>query len=75
MKKITIVFSSGAIQEFVVESLSLTRNGFGQLIEVEWKGAKGQKTPMRINLDNVDGIFSEDMPAEDAMSAIRQMMI
>jgi len=66
MQKITVVFSSGAIQEFVVESLSLTRNRFGQLVGVEWKAAKGQKTPMRINLDNVDGIFAEELPAEQS---------
>ncbi|WP_301171051.1 hypothetical protein [Brevibacillus nitrificans] len=74
MKKITIVFSSGATQEFFVESLTVTKNGFGQLTGIEWKPITGKKAPMRINLDKVDGIFSEDLTVTDAMNEIRKMM-
>lgn len=74
MKRITIVFNSGATQEFIVESLTVSKNGFGQLTGIEWTKIPGKKTPMRINLDNVDGIFSEDMPAPNAMDEIKRMM-
>lgn len=66
MEKITIVFNSGAIQEFIVESFSVTKSSLGELTGVSWVPLEGQKTPMRIKIDNVDAIFSEDLTEESA---------
>ncbi|MFC8686336.1 hypothetical protein [Brevibacillus porteri] len=74
MKKITVVFNSGVTQEFFVESLTVKKDGFGQFSGIEWTEIPGKKTPARINLDNVDGIFYEDLTVVDAMNEAKKMM-
>ncbi|AYK08874.1 hypothetical protein [Brevibacillus laterosporus] len=61
MKRITIVFESGATQEFEVEEFAIRKNGFGELVGAEWEPIEGKKTPLRINVNNIDGIFYEEI--------------
>ncbi|MGG0792631.1 hypothetical protein ABE137_01160 [Brevibacillus laterosporus] len=61
MQRITIVFKSGAIQEFEVEEFTVIKNGLGGLFGVEWEPIEGKKTPSHMNIDNIDGIFYEEI--------------
>lgn len=60
MKRITIVFKSGATQEFEVDGIKVTHNSFGELMNIECQPPT-KKGPLYICLDDVAGVFSEEI--------------
>lgn len=57
MKKVSIIFKSGATVTFDTREFSIKKNGFGELMSVEWDSKGLSEYPLRINLENIDAIL------------------
>ncbi|MBG9537061.1 YqaI family protein [Bacillus thuringiensis] len=66
MKKVTLVFKSGAKASFTVEQFKTFKNSFGFLSGIEYEGATG-KVPFHIGVSNVDAIFVEDIVEKESI--------
>jgi len=65
MKNVTILFKSGASISFKANEFDGTKNGFGQLITLNWDCKGLNKYPARINIDNVDAIMVEEVEVDE----------
>ncbi|PFL21685.1 hypothetical protein COJ07_10380 [Bacillus cereus] len=65
MKKVTLVFKSGATARFTSNEFKTIKNGFGAIAEVKWDTEGLNKHLHHLNKCNVDAIFVEDI-AENA---------
>ncbi|MDA1883091.1 YqaI family protein [Bacillus cereus group sp. BY105LC] len=66
MKKVTLVFKSGAKVSFTAEQFKTFKNSFGFLSTIEWEGATG-KVPVHIASSNIDAIFVEEIAEEESI--------
>ncbi|MCC2453296.1 YqaI family protein [Bacillus cereus] len=66
MKKVTLVFKSGAKVSFTAEQFKTFKNSFGFLSTIEWEGAIG-KVPIHIASSNIDAIFVEEIAKEESI--------
>ncbi|MGG0258442.1 hypothetical protein ABEY48_15185 [Bacillus mycoides] len=65
MKKVTLVFKSGAKASFTVEQFKTFKNSFGFLSGIEYEGAT-PTVPFHISLSNIDAIFVEDIGGKES---------
>ncbi|EMY5504775.1 hypothetical protein V8T57_001157 [Bacillus wiedmannii] len=64
MKKVTLVFKSGAKVSFTAAQFKTFKNSFGFLSGIEYEGAIG-KVPVHIGVSSIDAIFVEDIVEEE----------
>ena len=57
--KIKMVFKSGAIVDFVVDSIDIKLDFEGNLKEISWKKVKDGVNLLHPNLDDISAIFYE----------------
>lgn len=65
MKEVMVLFKSGAKIYFNVNDLNITRNGFGELIELEWNCQDLKTMPLWLNIANIDAIITTDLEEEN----------
>ncbi|MDN9012407.1 hypothetical protein [Brevibacillus laterosporus] len=56
MKKVTVVFKSGVVQEFEVEEIR-----FNSVVGAIWEEAEGRKAPLFIDEKSIDALFYEEI--------------
>lgn len=66
MKKVTLVFKSGAKVSFTAAQFKTFINSFGALSTIEWEGATG-KVPVHIASSNIDAIFVEEIAEKESV--------
>ncbi|MCR8939771.1 hypothetical protein O0555_20950 [Brevibacillus laterosporus] len=60
MKKVTVVFKSGVVQEFEVEEIR-----FNSVVGAIWEEAEGRKAPLFIDEKSIDALFYEEIEREE----------
>ncbi|MEH7462751.1 hypothetical protein V7166_11920 [Bacillus thuringiensis] len=61
MKEVTFLFKSGATLEFVANSFNVLRNGFGEVLSVEWDCEGLEYFPAHVNTESVDAILVKEL--------------
>jgi hypothetical protein len=61
MKEVTIIFNSGAKVSFKANEFGGSKNGFGELVSVDWNCDGLSEYPLRINIDHIDAIMVKEM--------------
>ncbi|WP_425622489.1 hypothetical protein ACPT9H_18125 [Brevibacillus borstelensis] len=66
MKRITIIFSSGAQTQFNVDDFTVNKNYAGEFMGFNWVRNKSLgPQPLRINPDNVDLVLFEEIEEQE----------
>ncbi|HDR4883956.1 TPA: hypothetical protein QCR18_003201 [Bacillus cereus] len=66
MKKVTLIFKSGAKTSFTVEQFKTFNNSFGFLSGIEYEGATG-KVAFYMGVSSIDAIFVEDIAEKESI--------
>lgn len=61
MQKIRVYMKSGNIITFECEELSVKKDGFGVIIELNWKNGDSKLRLIQMDLSKIEGITTENL--------------